>query len=103
MSGDGRLGLSSASEKKAEVVWWWWGPYLVPQGAAHDGRVAVVADDAEVEDGDGAEGDVQGDVEAAEEGAQRPAITQLQHGARRHHWEWGLLGLLGVTRGIGRY
>ena len=34
-------------------------PYLIPQRSAHDGSVPVVADDAEVEDGDGAEGDVQ--------------------------------------------
>lgn len=62
-------------------------PYLVPQRSAHDGGVAVVADDAEVEDGDGAERDVQWDVKPTEQGAQGPGLAQLQHGARRHHWE----------------
>ena len=60
-------------------------PYLVPQRSADDGSVAVVADDAEVEDGDGAEGDVQGDVELAQERPHHPALAQRQHGARHHH------------------
>ena len=59
-------------------------PYLVSQRSAHDGRVAIVADDAEVEDGDGAEGDVQRDEELAQEGAHHPALTELQQGARHH-------------------
>ena len=44
-----------------------------------------MADDAEVEDGDGAEGDVQGDVKLADERAHHPPLRELLYGARHHH------------------
>ena len=44
-----------------------------------------MADDAEMEDGDGAEGDIQGDVELAEKRAHHPALRELLYGARQHH------------------